>query len=430
MFARSSVLFLVAIVIFVYGCVRATNVVNNPYIFESVSREDEYIALGYYYLDLKKYKEAKDAFQQAYTITDNKVYLKEIIGILILMGDVSEAKKQADRYLKTNLDDDEIRNVLIGILTSTKQYEAARFEARILVKNDRSEKNLETLSSVYFLQNDYKNSAKYLQEAYEINHNELILDKLASTYALFLNDTNKSINLYKNHIKKYGITQLIGEKLALIYVKEEKYEQAIQIYKQLYEETNKIQYLQVILEIYLKTKELNKAQKLLETNHSLTYSDERFLEILLDIYNIKKDYKNSIRILNDLYDMSGNSGYLALEAVYIYESANDKKDKKILNEVSTKLEKALQDFNEALYLNYLGYLLIDNDMDINKGIKYVEKALLIEPSNVYYLDSLAWGYYKLKDCKKAKEIMSTIPQEEINKEEEILEHNKKIQTCK
>ena len=69
------------------------------------------------------------------------------------------------------------------------------------------------------------------------------------------------------------------------------------------------------------------------------------------------------------------------------------------------LQKAVEkNPDDPSVLNYLGYLLIDHDMDVKKGISLVKKALEKKPDNGYYLDSLAWGYYKLGDLKKAKEL--------------------------
>ena len=54
--------------------------------------------------------------------------------------------------------------------------------------------------------------------------------------------------------------------------------------------------------------------------------------------------------------------------------------------------------DDSIYLNYYGYTLIDKEVDIKKGMKIIEDALVQQPNNTYYLDSLAWGYYKNRDC--------------------------------
>jgi tetratricopeptide (TPR) repeat protein len=68
--------------------------------------------------------------------------------------------------------------------------------------------------------------------------------------------------------------------------------------------------------------------------------------------------------------------------------------------------KLLQaDPDNATALNYLGYMLIDYDLDVTKGIGYVQEALALEPKNPAYLDSLGWGYYKRKEYRKALDFL-------------------------
>jgi cytochrome c-type biogenesis protein CcmH/NrfG len=86
--------------------------------------------------------------------------------------------------------------------------------------------------------------------------------------------------------------------------------------------------------------------------------------------------------------------------------------------------------DDSIYLNYYGYTLIDKDIDIKKGMKILENALNQQPDNTYYLDSLAWGYYKEGECKKAYELMEKVVAQEGLKEPEIAEHWDAIKKCK
>jgi tetratricopeptide (TPR) repeat protein len=45
--------------------------------------------------------------------------------------------------------------------------------------------------------------------------------------------------------------------------------------------------------------------------------------------------------------------------------------------------------------NYLGYLLADRGVRLEESVKYIQKALQVEPNNGAYLDSLGWAYYKM-----------------------------------
>jgi tetratricopeptide (TPR) repeat protein len=45
--------------------------------------------------------------------------------------------------------------------------------------------------------------------------------------------------------------------------------------------------------------------------------------------------------------------------------------------------------------NYLGYMLADRGVRLEESVKYIQKALEVEPNNGAYLDSLGWAYYKM-----------------------------------
>ncbi len=136
----------------------------------------------------------------------------------------------------------------------------------------------------------------------------------------------------------------------------------------------------------------------------------------------------------------------------MFESLTNKQDVKQIKNIAENLQKALtlmqtpnkdtpknnrvdaslqdlQNSDIGFFLNFLGYLMIDYEIDVKKGVGHIKKALEISPRNPAYLDSLAWGYYKLKDCNNAIETFKLIPQDEIKKEQELQEHKKLIESC-
>jgi len=60
---------------------------------------------------------------------------------------------------------------------------------------------------------------------------------------------------------------------------------------------------------------------------------------------------------------------------------------------------------------------------------YIKEVIKKQPDSVYYLDSLAWGYYKLKKCKQAKKVMDKIVKLGGDKEKEVQEHIEAIDRC-
>ncbi|MBN2823839.1 MAG: hypothetical protein JXQ76_00830, partial [Campylobacterales bacterium] len=107
------------------------------------------------------------------------------------------------------------------------------------------------------------------------------------------------------------------------------------------------------------------------------------------------------------------------------------KSQTMLNKVAQYFEKAIKlGMNESIYLNYYGFTLIDEELNIERGIELIQKALKNEPTNAYYLDSLAWGYYKKKECDKAYDIIKKLINDYGEFEDEIKIHYEKIKNCK
>jgi len=101
----------------------------------------------------------------------------------------------------------------------------------------------------------------------------------------------------------------------------------------------------------------------------------------------------------------------------------------VLESVIKKFSKALEKVNNPVYQNYLAYLLIDYDKDIKKGILLVNKALEKEPDNIAYIDTLAWGEYKLNNCNNAYKQMKKVVDKAGLEEKEIKFHWEKIKEC-
>ena len=66
--------------------------------------------------------------------------------------------------------------------------------------------------------------------------------------------------------------------------------------------------------------------------------------------------------------------------------------------------------------NYLGYMLADRGVRLEESVKYIQKALELEPNNGAYLDSLGWAYYKMNrfdqaanQLEKAARLISSDP---------------------
>ena len=75
-------------------------------------------------------------------------------------------------------------------------------------------------------------------------------------------------------------------------------------------------------------------------------------------------------------------------------------------------------------------MLINHDIDAKKGLELALKAHDLDPAALFIIDSVAWGYYKLGECKSAKEWLERVlTDKEFASSDEVKEHLDAINKC-
>ena len=75
----------------------------------------------------------------------------------------------------------------------------------------------------------------------------------------------------------------------------------------------------------------------------------------------------------------------------------------------------------------LAYLLIDHDINVNEGLKLINRALEIEPDNPYYLDTKGWGLHKQGKDSVALELFNKAWDLSLFYEHDIFLHIKEVE---
>ena len=145
-------------------------------------------------------------------------------------------------------------------------------------------------------------------------------------------------------------------------------------------------------------KKKNKIKPLLEElikNHPKNWE----LKILLaDIYRTEKNYDESInlysQIIENVFDENKWSIFysrgIAYERLNKWEKAEE----------DLKMAMTLQP-NDPYVINYLAYSWLDRKMNIDLALNLLEKAVELEPSDGYILDSLGWAHYLSNSYEKS-----------------------------
>jgi tetratricopeptide (TPR) repeat protein len=108
-----------------------------------------------------------------------------------------------------------------------------------------------------------------------------------------------------------------------------------------------------------------------------------------------EDARAAFQDVIDRYGSDKMSHYYLATA---YEGMDDAENAEI------HLRKTLEyDRNDPDVLNFLGYLLAEEDEQLREAEGMIERALANDPDNGFYLDSLGWVYYRQGKAKQAVE---------------------------
>jgi len=409
----------IVIVFFLAGCSVKQPIENQT--GKKAFENEDYLILAA--LDLQqrgKYKSVIEIYKILYEKSNKLEYLIEATKNSFLAKDIKNTEKFLKEALEKEPKNSELRRIEIGFLINQNRINEAENKILELLKDDKSVKNLKIAGGIYLQKKSYELALKYFESAYRVENDENSLLHIIDIEYNYLNKKDDAIALLETHIRLNSCELNTCYKLVEIYGKEKNIDGVISTYKKLYKRFKKEEYARKVIELLMYLKDKEGAIKFLNQSG---YNQD----MLLDIYVSLKEFKNALHVANRLYEKTSNLLYLGRAAIYEYEANKDKLDKKILKSVSKKFEKVVTKLHDPLYYNYYGYLLIDHDIDVKKGIGLVQEALLKEPKSPFYLDSLAWGYYKLGRCKEAKVIMDKLI--EVSKEEELMMHSTKINEC-
>ena len=384
--------------------------------------EDTYILLALRAEELKDYNTSASIFNTLYEKSNKKEYLYKSLNSDLFARKYKQVISKIDKISDSEEDNYMLIRIKLIALVGLEQYEEARFLAIDLVEATHQVNDYILVSEIYVKQKKYNTAIKYLESAYVQNYNEKILDKISIVLYVNLQRKKDAIAQLETHLRVHGCSRLICSRLIGFYSNENNIDGLLSIYLRFYDMKSNEKIAKKIVQIYVYKKDYIRLVSFLKKSKS----DDN---LLLELYINVKNYKSAFPLAFKLYEITGKINYLGQSAIFEYESSKNKSDKNMQKKIIDKLKKVLKIKEDSLYLNYLGYLLIDHDIDAKEGIKYIKRALKMEPNSLYYLDSLAWGYYKLGNCKKAKVIMKKVLKLDSKDDNEVLTHINAINKC-
>jgi hypothetical protein len=390
--------------------------------------ENQYIILALESENQKLYNDAISLYFKLFENTNNYEYLVKYLTLSTNVKDFASVKKYASKYVIENTKEEEIiLRLYIYSLFKLNEKEEAIKNGEKLIANYKNEINYQLLGSIYLEDKEYLKAYELFELSYELTNSSNTLLTLTNIQFNNLLEKDKAIKKLENHIQMSGYDFNLSIQLLSFYEKENEKDKLIALLKNMYfyYKNSDNQFLlnktKILFIKYVARDNINNAIVFLEENNE---EDEN----LLNLYKITNQSQKADDLLGRLYKSTDNLDYLAQQAILKFEMTSDKES--VLDDVISKFNKVLENGSNHIYENYLAYILIDYNIDIKRGLVLVKKALIVEPNNIAYIDTLAWGEYKLKNCKEAYIQMKRVVDEVGIDDEEIKLHWEQIKECK
>ncbi len=398
--------YLLFLLVFFAGCS-----VKQPQIGEKVfPKEDDYIIKALLDEQNGDLKDALNIYKFLYKKTDKIIYFRRYLTILYDLGKYNEVIKKSDKFLSEQWDDEVFKIKIFALLQEKKLSEAKK---ELISKfNKKNEFFYTMMAFILTKEHKYKEALEYAKSGYALNPSKKNLLNLSD---ILVNEKkyNEAIAYLQTYLNEKGCDYDVCLSLAHIY--KEVYD--IPNLANIYEKLGRYnpEYYILALNYYMDEGDYKNALKIVK-KHKLSQ------EYLMYIYEEKKEYKKAALVAMNLYLKTKDVKYLLKYTIFIYKATPNKQTVK---EVVKNLEYIKNYIKTPFVYNFLGYLLIDNNINPKEGLKYVQKAITLNPYNTDYIDSLALGYYKLHKCKSAWDIIKTVDSDD----ETVLLHKKLIKRC-
>ena len=287
-----------------------------------------------------------------------------------------------------------------------------------------------------------KKAESMVQDSIEVPYNMAAVyqaqgrfDEAAQTLSDLLKKTEKSDNSYTQGERNNRAVFL--ERLGTVYRDQDKYNEAIEAFRKMTTlgDDNAVRGYQQIIDTYREAKQWQQAtvvakeatQKLPnDRGLQMVYAaqladtgapDKALAEVQSmlkgkgedrDVYITLAQMNTRLKRWDDAQKALDKAEQLSTkpddkEYVYFLRGSSFERQKKY-EQAEEMFRKVLaSDPQNAMTLNYLGYMLADRNMKLEEALGLVKKAVELEPSNGAYMDSFGWVYFRMGKYDQAEQ---------------------------
>ena len=130
------------------------------------------------------------------------------------------------------------------------------------------------------------------------------------------------------------------------------------------------------------------------------FSDLESVSVLSRVYQSEEKFKDSIDVLTLGLNSIPQKRDIHWSLYFLRGSAYDQV--KDWPNTEKDMQAALDLFpNQPTVLNYLGYSWVDRGLNLDEAIEMIRQAVALRPYDGFFVDSLGWAHFRLKDYEEA-----------------------------
>lgn len=374
--------------------------------------------LVFLYTHLKKQQELLDFYKKMRTYyPDNLHYALQYALTSLQMKNTAEAQKTLEEIVKKDSSDANTLFVLGNLYEIKKDtINALGIYKKILLLSPLNDEVLSRLYRLYRSSRRWEEMSNFLEQLLQKNENSQVRLMLAETYYLQEKRSEAKAILQpivNDSTYRFAAYELLGR----MAFEEENYAEAENYFTSLSQQNPDNHFAWLFLAV-LNNRQNNYEKSLKVLEQALTLHPDNV--DLLSLYGstlsqVGRDQDALIPLERALaLDNAHISTISSIAAVYDKLKMWDKSD----SLYTAALEKTP---NNALLLNNFSYSLAQRNLELQKALEMVNRALEIDPDNGAYLDTKGWIYYQMGEYPRALEFI----QKALNSREdsaEVLEH--------
>ena len=347
-----------------------------------------------------------------------------------------------EKVLAQDPDNNNLRRYYAEALLSAGKNTAAREQLQKILKGEPEDGlSYKRLAMIDREEGRFDDARQELEKAKSLSADDLEIPYQQALLESTVGNSDKAVEILKDLVKqserpegKYTVPEannraLFLERLGLVYREQVKYPQAMEIFKQIQAlgplqepraelliiETLRLEHQpeKAMAEADAAVKNYPKNQDLVITRATMMGEAGRVdeavaqLQALLthrpidrsiyisiaQVYLQAKRFDAAEQAIQKALDLSPNPEDQEF-ALFVQGSIFERQKKYDQAEQTFKRVLSVDPLNSSAS-NYLGYMLADRGVRLDESVKYIQKALELEPGNAAYLDSLGWAYFKM-----------------------------------